>query len=422
MNTLQRIILRIIRLKNESMKIGCIFLVFAILFLFISVVATSIVASTLSLPSQYQPYIKLQPKEGKENIWDMTDATAEQAFSVDCITGYNGLITVYAMLSDKELIPGKFSQSEDPRMKLTRLLGNNNSNQSEYFLSGDFYLLFGTNISDDMKGTALISSEVATMNSINLGDVIKIETSTDSIYGNPSSTLDSYFVTITGVFEVTSSSVDDFSNKAECDIEDNFIFIDVYTAMQILSSLHETNYDGYNSGILFFSTSPADLDQISEQLLMQLEISNDDVTIIINDGGYSKVVAPLLRMTRMLYLILTVITLAGGAIIALFYYASIRKRFREFAIYISIGMPKVKIILQVIIETLLFIIPAILVSTGVVVAVVNHVDISSVDIQLTAVNIFTLVGYMFTLLAIAIIITAIILNKNKTRDLFLFTV
>lgn len=422
MNMLERIFLRLIRLRSESIKIGCIFLVFALLFLFVSVVSTSVTDTALSLPSQYQPHIKLQPKEGKENLWKMTVAMAERALNVDDITGYNGLIAVYAMLPGIELIPGKFSQTEDPRMNLTRFLGNSSSMQSEYFLSDGLSLLSGTNISGDMKDVALISSEIATMNNINVGDVITIETSTDSVYGNPDISPKSFHVTVTGVFDVSLSSEEDVSQKPECDIKGNFVFIDNFSAGEILSSIHGAPYDGYNSGIMFFSASPETLDQTTEQLLFELNISKDDVTIIVTDGGYSKAVAPLLRMTGMLNLILTIIALAGGAIIAIFYYASTRKRFREFAIYMSIGIPKRKIVLQIAIEALIYIIPAVFVSAGIVELIINGIDIKSVNMQFTLFNIAALAGYMIALLVIVILITTIILIQSKPRDLFSYTV
>lgn len=409
-------------MKNESIKIECIFLVVAFLFLFVIVVSSSVAASSLSLPAQYQPYIKLQPKEGKESIWSMTDEVAERALKIENITGYNGFLTIYAMTSDMDLIPGKFSFSGDPRAKLTRLLGNNNSRQSEYFLSGDFSLVSGTHISVDMQNAALISVEIADMNNYNIGDEIQVDTNNDSVYGNPNAPMASFLLTIMGIFEISYSPEENVSHKPELDIRNNFIFIDAYTAKQIHSFLYEKPYDGYNSGIMFFSSSPADLNQQAEQLLRELEMSDNDVTLILNDGGYSRAISPLLRLNRMLNLILTIIALSGGAVIAMVYYASIRRRFREFGIFISIGISKPVIILQIFIETLLFIIPAIVVSTGIVAFVVNGVDILSMDMKLTLLNVAVLAGYMIALLAIVVIIAAIILVRNKPRDLFLYKI
>ena len=422
MNTLQRILLRIVRLKNESIKIGCVFLVFAFLFLLASVVSASVAASTLSLPAQYQPYIKLQPKEGMENSWNMTDAIADRALDVENISGYNGLVTVYAMLPDTDLVSGRFSQSGDQRMNLTRLLGNNNSNQNEHFLSGDFSLVAGTHISAGKNNTVLISTDLATANNIVIGDSIKIETSADSVYGNPDTSAKSFSMTVTGVFEVTPDPGEDVSQKPECDIKSNFIFIDDFSAKQILSSLYEKPYEKYNSGILFFTTSPTGLDQTSELLLQQLNISNDNVTLMVSDGGYGKAIAPLLGMDRMLYLIMTIIVLAGGAVIAVVYFLGVRRRFREFAIFMSIGISKSQIIIQVFIEVLFFIIPAVLISTGVVAAIINGMDIQSVNLQLTPLNVAALAGYMIALSAIVIIVTAIILVRNKPMDLFSYKI
>ena len=421
MNTVKRTLLRVKRMKSESIKIGCVFLVFALLFLFVSVISTSVTASSLSLTAQYQPYIKLHPKDGKESIWNMTDEMAERALNIESITEYNGLITAYAMTPNMNLVSGRFAQSEDTRMRLARFLGNNNSGQNEYFLSGEFSLISGTHISADIQGAALISAEVSAINSLNIGDEIKLDISTDSVYGNPNAPPNSFYVTIAGIFEASSSLEDNASQKPECDIKGNFIFIDAFTAKQILSSVLEKPYGGYNSGILFFPSSPTDLDRQAELLLRQLEIPDEDITLVVNDGGYSKAIAPFMRMNSMLGVILTIITLAGGAITALIYYMSIRRRFREVGILISLGITKSKIILQIIIEVLIFIIPAILISTGIVAAAINSIDIYSVNLQLTLFNIAALSVYLIALLVIVIIIATIIIIKSKPRDLFSYT-
>lgn len=421
MNTGQRIALRITRLKGESIKTFCIFLVFAVLFLFVSAVSDSVSLSTFSFSEKYQPYIKQQPKEGREDAWVMTDSMAKKALEVENITGYNGIITIYSMMPDLTLIPGKFTQAEDPKFKLARMLGNSNSRQSEYFLSETLSLISGTHINDDAKNAALISADVAELNNIGIGDLITIETSADSIYGNPNIPVASFSLTVSGIFEVAPSTNEIAELKPECDMINNFVFIDLFTARQILSTVHERPYDGYNSGILFFSSQPTDLDVVSGQILLGLGISADDVALTLNDGGYSDAIAPLQSMNQMLTLVITIITIAGGAVIALTWYISIRKRIREFGILMSLGMSKIKIIAQVSIEALIFIVPAVLISASITSLIINVIDIKSVNLQLPPSSIVSLTIYMVMLLAIVIVIAAITIIRNKPRELFSHT-
>ena len=409
--------LRIVRLKTESIKLICIFIIFAVLFLLSSSISNLIEMSSASLANQSTPYIKLGPKEGREAVWNITDDMLVRSLSVEGVAGYNGLITAYALTPELQLIPGRYSGTGDDKANLTRLLGSNNSEKHEYFLTGEFILSSGSHVESDGKEGILISTALADRNNLSIGDPVEIMTSTDSVYGNLDITPISFSLTISGFFDVLTNTNIETSQQPECDIRENFIFTSDTAAKEILSATYEQPYERYNAGALFFTSSAQGLEQTGVQIIEQLDLSADDVSIIINDDGYSKEIEPLLRMNRILTLLTLVVVLAGSVITALVYFYSTKRRLREFGVLLSLGFSKPFILCQVVLEALVFMILSILAAAGIVTLLIRNIISLGIDMQITGLDIVSLAGYMLLLVAVVVIVVSIILHRNKPKDL-----
>lgn len=234
----------------------------------------------------------------------------------------------------------------------TDLYGCTDSSLHHYFQTGSFELCAGRPISEQDKGVVLISDKLAEKNNIKLGDILKAEMreclylydgSADKNLGQP---LD---LEVIGFFHVNSSqAVNQYTPEGE--IADNMMF----AGISDIKTLDE--YGGYNTEydkVTFFVQDPKELDSVIKDVEDDSSIDWADFYVEEDDTLYRDALSPLKNMN----IFLTVLIAATFIIAFLTFYIlltiRVKDRKHEIGIYLSVGISKKNILLQLLVECML---------------------------------------------------------------------
>ena len=246
-----------------------------------------------------------------------------------------------------ELAPGRFTQEGDEKAKLARLMGNTDTSLNEYFILQSLLLAKGRHITAEDSYKALLSQELAEKNGLSAGDTISL-----SYYGEDAG-LDWHTFEIVGIFQIKSRQNSYTSNTAECDMVENFIFTDTRSIREMVGRALEREIDSYRSGALFFVDHPQTLERIVSDLAAQSEQGKEGWQVVKNNKQYQESRIPLERLKSLTTLIVAIVIVLGFLIVTLILLLWMRERVHETGIYLSMGISKISILMQHMMENLI---------------------------------------------------------------------
>ena len=266
----------------------------------------------------------------------ITDADIEKVMSVKGIRDYNGIGDGSVFAMDFSFIPGiSFGQTRD----YSRLPSVSNSEYFNYFRRGAFKLAEGRHITPEDDHTALISTALAERNGLKLGDTITVQCSYDA-GGYPDVSLK-----IVGIYEVT---MDDGQFNTTSTDKRNRLIID-HKAMQEIMQRDSIQYD---NGVEFFVDDPKNIDTIAAEI-RKLDLDWNCFKLTVDNTAYEAVASPLTAMQSMVTGLIIGIVIVSIGILALILNMWIKQRTHEIGILLSVGVGKVQIVAQYILETLM---------------------------------------------------------------------
>ena len=266
----------------------------------------------------------------------ITDAEIEKVMSVKGIRNYNGIGDGSVFAIDFAFISGfSFGQGSD----YSRLPSVSNSEYFNYFRRGAFKLVEGRHITPKDDHAVLISTALAERNGLKQGDTITVQCSYDA-GGYPDVSLK-----IVGIYEVTMDN--EQFNTTSTD-KRNRLIID-HKAMQEIMMHDVIRYD---NGVEFFVDDPRDIDKIAAQI-QKLDLDWSCFTLTVDNTAYEAVASSLTAMQNMVTGLIIGIVIVSIGILALILNMWIKQRTHETGILLSIGVSKVKIVAQYILETLM---------------------------------------------------------------------
>ena len=266
----------------------------------------------------------------------ITDADIEKVMSVKGIRDYNGIGDGSVVAMDFSFIPGiSFGQTRD----YSRLPSVSNSEYFNYFRRGAFKLVEGRHITPEDDHAVLISTALAERNGLKLGNTITVQCSYDA-GGYPD-----VLLKIVGIYEV---AMDNGQFNTTSTDKRNRLIID-HRAMQEIMMYDVIQYD---NGVEFFVDDPRDIDKIAAQI-QKLDLDWSCFTLTIDNTAYEAVASSLTAMQNMVTGLIIGIVIVSIGILALILNMWIKQRTHETGILLSIGVSKVKIVAQYILETLM---------------------------------------------------------------------
>lgn len=266
----------------------------------------------------------------------ITDADIEKVMSVKGIRSYNGVGDGSVFAMDFSFISGF---SFGPGSDYSRLPSVSNSEYFNYFRRGAFKLVEGRHITPEDDHAVLISTALAERNGLKLGNTITVQCCYDA-GGYPNVSLK-----IVGIYK---STLDDGGFTTTSTDKRNRLIID-HKAMQEIMMHDVIQYD---NGVEFFVDDPRDIDKIAAQI-QKLDLDWSCFTLTVDNTAYEAVASSLTAMQNMVTGLIIGIVIVSIGILALILNMWIKQRTHETGILLSIGVSKIKIVAQYILETLM---------------------------------------------------------------------
>ena len=211
-------------------------------------------------------------------------------------------------------------------------------------------LAAGRHITETDTNAVLISSEVAAVNGLSVGDKIVLSSSelgeADGEYIDVWSGIrKETVVTIGGIYDILEA---DANVTATAGRQENRI----YASIDVLTQLAASEPSVYTGEVGFYVTDPKTLDEIVSKVQQIEEIDWKTHFIRTNDFQYSKISDSLTSLGDLIKILLACVSIVSAAILTLILTLRIRGRIPEAGILLGAGIPKGEIIKQFLLEVL----------------------------------------------------------------------
>lgn len=312
----------------------------------------------------------------------------QQIMQIDnCIVAYNGVLQEWVCANDFELIPGMSdyaykktldsSERLQYRLKLqekgeigslayqkirrkeTMICGNTNSSLYDKFRTGAFELMEGRHITADDKQKVMISDELAALNRLKIGDTIEISINNTHIsnFKEPEKILGSICLEIIGIFHVNGYQPTGEWVHEE-NITYNWLLTDEDTVEKMTKVQNENFYvdfikDFCYSNLTFFVDNPVQLDKVVEKVKNSGIENIDFFEISMDDTMYKSTVEPLKSIRNLITGMMIAIVIGCAIVLLIVFTMWVKSRKQEIAIYLSLGLGKVSILGQLLLEALI---------------------------------------------------------------------
>lgn len=278
----------------------------------------------------------------------VTEEMIEEIASVDGIETYNASTWTIVNLYN----------SDDTLMEVIDLYGwvdvdcqfyGTGCYDSEYsslFLSGALQLTKGHHVTGE-GNEIILCEEVAEKYGLSVGDTIEIKNGNEG---------DSRLACkIAGLYEVVVDDTDEEATMARpssfYDYED-YIFVSMDTMSQVLSDYTASEGNGITS-VDFFVSDAAELEHIVQEVQNNTSIDWNSYYVTVNNEVYERISSSVSNTGTLITTLIVVITVVNMVLIVLILSMSIRSRKREIGILLAVGVTKLAVLLQYVLETLL---------------------------------------------------------------------
>ena len=241
--------------------------------------------------------------------------------------------------------PGMLAGGDDEGQFMMSYYSGHYSDMEQHFRTGELELIEGRHITPEDSWSAVISRALAEQNGLSVGDRFEAGYSPETRAEDPSRPEEPFSFTIVGIFDITGQQTQ--LNQAEPSMLQNAVFIDAAAGHAIDSG--DPTHSRYRYGVIFMVDDPRDLEQTVAAAQSNLDMQH--FRCVVDDTEYRQSVQPLERMETTMNLLTVVLVGIGTIILALVLLLWIRQRTKEIGIYLSIGLSKRNILLQLLTES-----------------------------------------------------------------------
>ena len=242
-------------------------------------------------------------------------------------------------------LPGMLAGGDDEGQFMMSYYSGHYSDMEQHFRTGELELIEGRHITPEDSWSAVISRALAEQNGLSVGDRFEAGYSPETRAEDPSLPEEPFSFTIVGIFDITGQQTQ--LNQAEPSMLQNAVFIDAAAGHAIDSG--DPTHSRYRYGVIFMVDDPRDLEQTVAAAQSNLDMQH--FKCVVDDTEYRQSVQPLERMETTMKLLTVVLVGIGTIILALVLLLWIRQRTKEIGIYLSIGLSKQNILLQLLTES-----------------------------------------------------------------------
>lgn len=271
----------------------------------------------------------------------MTEDMIERIAATDGIAGYDATLIT---------LPYFFNSKHEPLILEKNLTcycyGSYNSQYHELFLSGQFELVEGSHITDDVTNGAIISRQLADQNGLKIGDTVT------GIY-YPENNTPAVDMEIIGIYDIVADEEDELNiyDAATYYDQSNYIFCSMKASEGMLKGWGEDG-DGISEAY-FYVQDAAELDNTIRKVQSISSIDWNNFKITANNEVYQNISAALTDTSSLIMTLICVVTVVSVMLIVLILSMSVRSRKHEIGIMLAAGIEKPTVISQFVVETVL---------------------------------------------------------------------
>lgn len=353
MSFIKRACLYILRKKGKSTLLFCLFLIIA------TFVLTGISIGKATEQSQKElrqslggsfdisvnytdsnPYLHKETTEDGFVMYSSEQLSYEMIEKIREIDGVQSCDASDEGLSSfEQLIPFDGTIPVDEEFKRSvKTVGVWRSEENKLFTSGELNLIEGRHITEGDTHKVILCRELAEKNGIKVGDIITTESTTGK----------KITLEVIGLF--VAKEAEAFGKQVTSyDKIQNRVFMDLNSSIAIEDSEALYGFSDVNVTV----TDPEIMDEIMEQVKKVEGFKTDAFTISIDDEIYQSAASSLERVDKLVMSLLVVIVIVSIVILSLLLTLWERSRVHEIGIFLSVGIKKIDIIGQYLMEILL---------------------------------------------------------------------
>lgn len=342
MTSWKRAWLYVCRERKRSIRLILLCLVLTVFMLLCSWVQASMAQNAETLRKAIGASFRIEDDADGTLINDNLIAEIEDVGNILRASGEN----LQLLYSESVLPrPGMLAGGDDEGQFMMSYYSGHYSDMEQHFRTGELELIEGRHITPEDSWSAVISRALAEQNGLSVGDRFEAGYSPETRAEDPSRPEEPFSFTIVGIFDITGQQTQ--LNQAEPSMLQNAVFIDAAAGHAIDSG--DPTHSRYRYGVIFMVDDPRDLEQTVAAAQSNLDMQH--FRCVVDDTEYRQSVQPLERMETTMKLLTVVLVGIGTIILALVLLLWIRQRTKEIGIYLSIGLSKRNILLQLLTES-----------------------------------------------------------------------
>ena len=350
----------------------------------------------------------------------------------------------YDIIETKETLANQSPKRAKNFKRTVMLTGVNDSSKETKFVSEAYKLVEGKHLQNEDKNKVLMHKDLAQKNHLKVGDHLKIKS---NLYDadNEKQANEIVDLEIKGLFDGHNKG----SVSAAQELYENTLITDVHSAAQVYGDTEETA--AYQDAT-FFVKGQYDLNQVVKSL-QKLDIDWREYVLINGASNYPAMYMSISSLYSIANKLFYGALIFAGIIVALLLLLWINARKREIAIMLSLGISKVRIFGQFMIELLFMIIPSYALSYGLAYyfsqsfghMILNNVTadiakqlanqgasnqlgagaevdgfnkmITSLNVHVSMDTMLIVIGFMTIVMVLALVISSMRILKNKEKTL-----
>ena len=269
----------------------------------------------------------------------------------EIITVYDGLArtTNIKVVDGTQLI--ERDDLSDEYKNMLSVEATNNSEKNNLFSSGVFTIIKGRHINNNDKGKILIHNELAEKNKLNLNDKIKLELFN---FNNNEKKLE-YEFEIIGIF--TGKKQEKYTGLSS-DFSENMVFIDYESSQK---ALNKPENNKIVSKLEIFSDSSENT-KVALNKIKIIKIDWSQYNVSSDNNVLEETLESIDGIKHIINIMTYSIMLSGIIVLSLILILWLRERMHEIGVLLSIGVSKIKIVTQFILELLFISLPSLVLS------------------------------------------------------------
>lgn len=312
----------------------------------ISQVRTSL-GSEVTFSYQMQNLMKKREKgvSMEDTLEDITVEMADSLKDLKYVENYNYTLSIGT--TSEQIKPVAVSSNNEIKIRPEgmnesdfTIVGNTTMAYLSNFENGNYVLSSGRLLTNEDVNSqnCVIEATLASDNDLQVGDTISFKATNDETKA--------VTLTIVGIYTIEASNqMGDMMSNQQNPINQ------IYTDLSVAQNL---NGDEQKiSSATYYLDDPEHIDAFIELAKSSTDIDFETYSLNADDGIYQRSISSLENMQQFATIFLIVVVIAGGIILCLILVLTMRNRFYEYGVFLSLGQPKIKIILQQFMEIIM---------------------------------------------------------------------